>query len=283
MKRLLREPLVHFLAIGLLLFVLFGLVNDDQAVRADRIDISEADVAQLVAIFSKQWQREPDPQELQALIDGRIREEVLYREALAMGMDKDDTIVRRRLAQKVEFLMGDVSGVTEPDDATLGAYLEANAERYREPPRLSFSHVYFSTDRRGERAQSDAEALLKRLQASSPRVTQAPDEGDTFMLPRVYVDRRTDEIARDFGSDFATGISSLEPKQWHGPLPSAYGLHLVYVGSREASRLPPLEQVRTRVANDWLVEQRQAADERIYEQLRARYQISVLGEPASQL
>ena len=283
MKRLLREPLVQFLAIGMLLFVVFGLVNDDRSDRGNRLDLTAADIAQLVAIFSKQWQRQPNAQELQALVDGRIREEVLYREALAMGLDKEDTIVRRRLAQKVEFLMGDASGVTEPDDATLRPYFEANAERYREPPRLSFSHVYFSTDKRGEQALADAERLLERLRAASPRVTQAPDEGDPFMLPRVYVDKRTDEIARDFGRDFATRISSLEPKQWYGPLPSAYGLHLVYVGSREESRLPPLEQVRTRVANDWLVEQRQAADERIYQQLRARYQISVLGKPTSQL
>ena len=106
-KTAFREPLVHFLAIGILLFVVFGLVNDDQSARGDRIEITRADLDQFVAIFSKQWQRQPSPQELQGLIDARIREEVLYREALAMGLDKDDTIVRRRLAQKVEFLMGD--------------------------------------------------------------------------------------------------------------------------------------------------------------------------------
>lgn len=279
MKRLLREPLVHFLAIGLLLFVVYGLVNDDQSDRGNRIDITEADIAQLVAIFSKQWQRQPTEKELQALVDGRIREEVLYREALAMGLDQEDTIVRRRLAQKVEFLMGDVSGVGEPDDETLRPYYEANAERYREPPRLSFSHVYFSTDRRGEQAQADAERLLERLRAASPRVTQAPDEGDPFMLPRVYVDKRTDEIARDFGSAFSQQLIELEPKQWHGPVSSAYGIHLVYLGSREDASQPPLERVRARVANDWLVEQRRIADERLYARLRSRYEISLDGQP----
>ncbi|MGD2140072.1 MAG: hypothetical protein PVH25_06750, partial [Burkholderiales bacterium] len=120
--RLLREPLVHFLAIGVLLFVLYALVNDDAPRRADRIEITGADVEQLALIFQKQWQRPPDSQELQGLIDARLREEVLYREALAMGLDENDTIVRRRLAQKVEFLMGDSGGVTEPDDETLQAY-----------------------------------------------------------------------------------------------------------------------------------------------------------------
>jgi len=274
-SRILREPLVHFLAIGLLLFVVFGLVNDDQPARGNRIEITTADIDQLVAIFGKQWQRQPSPQELQHLIESRIREEVLYREALAMGLDKDDTIVRRRLAQKVEFLMGDVSGVTEPDDATLQKYFETNAQRYREPPRLSFSHVYFSTDRRGEQATADAEVLLERLRAANPRVTQAPDEGDPFMLPRVYIDKRTDEIARDFGGDFPEQLTGLEPKQWYGPIASPFGLHLVYIGSREDASLPPLEEVRSRVVNDWLVEQRRLADERIYERLRSRYEISV--------
>jgi peptidyl-prolyl cis-trans isomerase C len=280
MKRLLHEPLVHFLAIGALLFVVFGLVNDDWSDRGNRIDIAPADIAQLVAIFSKQWQRQPNAQELQALVDGRIREEVLYREALAMGLDKEDTIVRRRLAQKVEFLMGDVSGVTEPDDATLRPYFEANAERYREPPRLSFSHVYFSTDKRGEQALADAERLRERLRAASPRVTQAPDEGDPFMLPRVYVDKRTDDIARDFGAAFSEQLAGLEPKQWHGPIASAYGAHLVHIGSREDASLPPLDRIRSRVANDWLVEQRRIADERLYARLRSRYEISVDGQPA---
>ena len=281
-NRVLREPLVHFLAIGLLLFLLFALVNDDQRNDGNRIDITDADVEQLVAIFRKQWQRPPNAQELQSLIDSRVREEVLYREGLAMGLDKDDTIVRRRLAQKVEFLIGDVSGVTEPDDATLQAYYDENAERYREPPRLSFSHIYFNTDRRGEQAATDARALLERLRAASPRVTQAPDEGDPFMLPRVYVDKRTDEIARDFGRAFSQEITGLETKQWHGPVASAYGLHLVYIASREEASQPPLEQVRSRVANDWLVDQRRLADERIYERLRSRYEISIVGQQSQE-
>lgn len=281
-NRVLREPLVHFLAIGLLLFLLFALVNDDQRNDGNRIDVTDADVEQLVAIFRKQWQRPPNAQELQSLIDSRVREEVLYREGLAMGLDKDDTIVRRRLAQKVEFLMGDVSGVTEPDDATLQAYYDENAERYREPPRLSFSHIYFNTDRRGEQAATDAQALLERLHAASPRVTQAPEEGDPFMLPRVYVDKRTDEIARDFGRAFSQEITGLETKQWHGPVASAYGLHLVYIASREEASQPSLDQVRSRVANDWLVDQRRLADERIYERLRSRYEISIVGQQSQE-
>ena len=276
-SRVWREPLVHFLAIGLLLFVLFALVGEDWRDTGNRIEIGDADIDQLVLIFRKQWQRDPEPQELQSLIDARIREEVLYREALALGLDKDDTIVRRRLAQKVEFLMNDAVAESEPDDTALQAYYDDNADRYREPPRLSFSHIYFSTDRRGERAATDAATLLTRLGATSLPAEQVFEEGDAFMLPRVYVDKRTDQIARDFGRAFAREINRLEPKRWQGPVASAYGLHLVYVSSREEARLPPLEEIRSRLANDWLVEQRRAADERIYQRLRSRYEISVVG------
>lgn len=277
-KRVLREPLVHFLAIGALLFVLYGLFSDDRSAVGNRIEISIADVEQLVLIFRKQWQRSPDPMELKGLIDARVREEVLYREALAMGLDENDTIVRRRLAQKVEFLMGDAGGVTEPDDETLRAYYEKNAERYREPPRLSFSQVYFSTDRRGVQADNDARALLEWLRAANPPVTQAPEEGDPLMLPPTYRDRGTDEIARDFGPSFAQQLGELESGQWRGPITSGYGLHLVYVNSRVQARMPPLEQVRSRVVNDWKADQRQAADARIYEHVRSRYKVTLPAE-----
>ena len=277
-NRALREPLVHFLVIGVLLFVVFALVGEDRRAAGNRIEITDADIDQLVAIFRKQWQRPPDPQELQGLIDSRVREEILYREALAMGLDKDDTIVRRRLAQKVEFLMDDVSGVTEPDDVTLQAYYDKHAERYREPPRLSFTQIYFSTDRRGEQAAADANALLVRLRATRTGPGQLPDEGDPIMLPRVYVDARTDGIARDFGGAFAEEVSGLQVKQWQGPVVSGYGLHLVYIDSRKQARLPPLDQVRSRVTNDWRVDQRQAAEARIYERLRSRYEVIMPAE-----
>jgi len=277
-ERLLREPLVHFLAVGALLFVMYGLFSDDRSAASNRIEVTNADVEQLVLIFRKQWQRSPDPLELKRLIDARIREEVLYREALAMRLDENDTIVRRRLAQKVEFLMSDAGGVTEPDDVTLQAYYKKNAERYREPPRLSFSQIYFSTDRRGVQADNDARALLERLRAANPPVTQAPEEGDPLMLPRTYRDQGTDEIARDFGPSFAQQLGELESGQWRGPITSGYGVHLVYIYSREQARLPPLDQVRNRVVNDWQVDQRQAADARIYEHLRSRYEVTLPAE-----
>jgi len=174
--------------------------------------------------------------------------------------------------------MADAGGVADPNDETLEAYYRENAANYREPARLSFSHVYFNADRRGGKAEQDAENLLAKLRTARPPVTQAPDKGDPFMLPRVYVNRGTDEIARDFGPAFAQQIEELEAGQWQGPITSAYGVHLVYIDAREEPQLPPLEQVRSRVANDWHTQQRHAADARIYERLRSGYEIVIPGE-----
>lgn len=279
LSRIIKEPLSHFLLIGLLLFGLFAVVNRDAAGPGNRIEISRADIEQLQALFQRQWQRPPSPQELQALVDGRVREEVLYREAVALGLDRDDTIVRRRLAQKVEFLVADSAVPTEPDEATLKQYYEKNQERYREPARLSFVHVYFRPDKRGERAVPDAEAALKRLTHSKRPLARAPEEGDRFMLASEYADRGLDEITREFGQEFADALGKLPSGQWQGPVTSGYGLHLVYVRARVESRVPALAQVRERVVNDWLIDQRREANERVFERLRARYQVIIADVP----
>ncbi|KPK37255.1 MAG: hypothetical protein AMJ69_12100 [Gammaproteobacteria bacterium SG8_47] len=278
--RVIKEPLLHFLLIGLLLFGLFAALNKDSTGPANRIAITRADVEQLQALFQRQWQRPPTPQELQALIEGRIREEVLYREALALGLDRDDTIVRRRMAQKVEFLVADTAVPSQPGEAVLTAYLKENPERYREPARMSFTHVYFSRDKRAARAESDAEAVLKRLQATKGNTRNAPALGDRFMLAYDYANRGTDEVAREFGQAFADEVARFPVGKWSGPVASGYGIHLVYVSAREEAKVPPFEKIRERVAADWLTDQRKAANERAYERLRSRYEISVAPVPA---
>jgi len=277
--RVIKEPLLHFLLIGLALFGLFAVLNKDSAGPANRIEITRADIEQLQLLFQRQWHRPPTPDELQALVDGRIREEVFYREALALGLDRDDTIVRRRLAQKLDFLVADSAVPPQPDEAALAAYFENNRERYREPARLSFVHVYFSSDRRGARAAAEAEAVLKRLRATKGMSRNAPALGDRFMLGYDYAAKGTDELARDFGQAFADAIEKLPVGEWSGPVASGYGIHLVYVSAREEAHIPPLAKVRERVAADWLTDQRKAANERVYQRLRARYEITVADMP----
>jgi len=282
LDRIVREPLLHFLLIGLLLFGLFTLVNRNSTSPANRIEITRADIEQLQALYQRQWQRPPTPQELSGLIDGRIREEVLYREALALGLDRDDTIVRRRLAQKVEFLVADFDVPAQPEDTVLSAFLEANPDRYQEPGRVSLTHIYFSSDRRGVRAAAEAESLLKRLKTTRGIPKRAPELGDRFMLAYDFADQRTDELSRDFGQAFADALTRLPLRQWSGPVTSGYGQHLVYIRSRTDARMPRLSEVRERVATDWAAEQRRAADQRIYERLRARYDITIADAPILQ-
>lgn len=279
LHRLIREPLLHFLLVGLSLFGLFAALNKDSALPTNRIEISRADIEQLHLLFQRQWQRLPTPQELRALIDGRIREEVLYREALALGLDRDDTIVRRRMAQKVEFLVADTAVPAQPEEAALAAYFDSNRERYREPARLSFTHVYFSPDQRGARATSDAQIVLKSLQASKTNPGSAAGRGDRFMLAYDYVDKGTDELARDFGQVFADALERLPVGRWSGPVTSGYGTHLVYVSAREDVRIPLLSQVRERVVADWLADQRKVANDKVFQRLRSRYEISIAELP----
>lgn len=271
----LREPLLHFVLIGALLFGLFALTNKVTTRGESVIKITQADIGQLQLLFQRQWQRPPTPEELQTLVDGLIREEVLYREALALGLDRNDTIVRRRMAQKIEFLVGDTAVPAEPDNAALTAYYKKNKERYREPARLTFRHIYFSTDQRGARAEKDAEDTLKRLRASKQATQRTAESGDRFMLADRYAQKGTDELAREFGGTFAEEIAKAPVGRWYGPITSGYGLHLVYVSARNEARIAPLADVRGRVAADWLIDQRQEANERVFERLRSRYEIVV--------
>lgn len=271
-----REPLVHFLAIGAFLFAIYLWLNDpNQSSTSARIEVSANDIELLQARWMKQWQRPPTERELEVLTEAHIREEVLYREALALGLDNDDTIVRRRMAQKMEFLVADVAVPTEPDEAELRAYFKANQERYREPVKLSFTHIYFNPDRRGSGTQTDAEAELDRLQAAKQPPRRAGDLGDRFMLAHEYVKKGAPEIARDFGATFAQRLVELEPGAWQGPVASGYGLHLVYISDRAESRLPDFATVRERVKNDFLIDKRRQVNELAYRRLRERYEIVI--------
>ena len=271
-----REPLVHFLAIGAFLFVAYLWLNDPYATSSStRIEVSANDIDLLRTRWMKQWQRPPTQPELESLIEAHIREEVFYREALALGLDKDDTIVRRRMAQKVEFLVADLAVPTEPDEAELRAYFQENQERYRQPVSLSFTHIYFNPDRRGSSIHRDAQAELHRLQAAKESPERTRERGDRFMLAHEYVEKSAPEIARDFGQAFEKRLVELEPETWRGPVASGYGLHLVYISDRTESRLPEFAAVREKVENDFLIDRRREVNELAYQRLRERYEIVV--------
>ena len=227
-------------------------------------------------IFQKQWNRNPTQQELDGLVRAHLKEEILYREALALGLEKDDTIVRRRLAQKMEFLITDVIVPAEVEDKALMAFYQKHAERYTRAARISFRHIYFNPDRRGERLLDEANATLTTLQATNVGVDTPDQYGDRFMLQQQYSQQSLDQIARMFGVDFADKLVEITPGSWQGPIKSGYGLHLVYIQQREAANIYPFAEVRERVKNDYLFELRQARNEEMLEKLKTRYEITIV-------
>ncbi len=272
--KLLREPLVHFLLLGAGLFLLFNIVGDSDDTSTERIVVSSGRVAQLTEIFTRTWQRPPTEQELEGLIEDHIREEVYYREAMAMGLDRDDTIVRRRMRQKLEFVTDDLVAAIPPTDEQLETYFSEHPDDFRVPSRVSFQQIYFSTDRRGEQATSDAKALLVRLGASNSGVDPA-GHGDSLMLPSDFDNIFEGDVVRHFGTEFAKALADVPVGHWSGPVASAYGLHLVLIRERQPGVLPALEKVRDRVEREWEAARRKEATEAFYQGLRGRYEVSV--------
>lgn len=269
-KRLVREPLVHFGVLGALLFVLYDGVAGREP-SPDRIVVDAARVEQLALGFTRVWQRPPTRSELEGLIEDFVREEVYYREALAMGLDRDDTIVRRRMRQKLEFLSEDLLAVDAPADADLDAWLAAHAADYRLEPRAALRQVYLSRERHGVETAATAERLLDRLRAGADPM----ELGDASLLPASLPLSPQREIARHFGDAFASEVMSLDVGRWVGPVESAFGLHLVLVEEREPGRDPRLEEVRAAVERDWSAARRKEANAAFYEALRERYEVSV--------
>lgn len=276
MNRVFREPLLHFALLGTVIFGINVLFSDSTTETKPQIEITAADIEHLRTLWQRTWQRPPTPEELRGAIDARVREEILYREALAMGLDKDDTVVRRRLVQKLEFLSEDVVTLAEPSTAALEHYFKEHVERYREPARLSFAQVYFSTDRHGLQAEAMAsEALLALTAGAGSPVEAGQGLGDRFLLDYAYGDESMQDISRKFGRDFADAIAQLPPGQWHGPILSGYGLHLVYIEDRTPGRTPALAEVRDVVLRDYEQAKREEAAQAFYDRLKQRYRIAI--------
>jgi hypothetical protein len=275
MGRLVREPLVHFALLAGFLFVVLPEPEAVEHVPDDhRIVISAAEVERLAGAWTQRLQRPPSKSELAGIVREAIREQVLYREAMALGLDRDDVVIRRHLRQKYEFVTQDLAYDTEPDEATLRAQYDAHPDRYAESARVSFTHILFSTDRRGAAAEDDAVQALADLQAATG--PQAADLlGDATSLPSDVETRDAVEVEAMFGPDFATALLRQEVGRWSGPIASGYGVHLVWVSERISGGRLAFEAVRQRVKDDWVYEQRVAANEAIFQKLLDRYEVVV--------
>jgi hypothetical protein len=279
-----RSPLLHFLLIGAVIYLLYGVSDRETAsVSPDTITVTAGDIGWMEDSWQKRWNRPPTPQERKGLIDQYVRETVLYREALAMGLEKDDVIIRRRLAQKLEFLFQDLADAVPPDEPELRAYFETNRDRYQDPELLTFTHVFLDPDRRGEQTLADAEAMLAELRAQDDPTRDAADLGDLFMLQSYYPQRPELEISKLFGWEFARSVFELEPGQWHGPVLSGYGVHLVYVHDRLQAPPPSFDAVVERVTEDWQTDRRQAFNDEFVENLMGRYEVTIEDDPSNEV
>ena len=269
-----REPLFHFLLLGAGLFFLSSLVNKPEGELEKQIVVTPGKVEQLITGFSRIWQRPPTQQELEGLIQDFIKEEVWYREGQTLGLDRDDTVIRRRLRQKMEFLAEDFGETADPTEEELQIYLNQHAGRFGIGAKISFTQVYLNTDRRGGETEDDAEELRLQLSADPGHIRNS-EIGDPFPLPRDFTLLTQNQVANLFGKDFSAQLFKLEPDVWAGPVPSGYGLHLVLVRERVEGRAPALAEVREAIKREWLAMNRQKAKERFYEHLRNQYTVTV--------
>jgi hypothetical protein len=274
LRKLIREPLFHFVLLGAVIFLLAGRVRSGSVGSGDKIVVTQSQIESIVVGFSRTWMRPPSQEELQGLVNDYVREEVLYREAKAMGMDQDDIIVRRRMRQKFEFLAEDQAARTgPPTDQELESYLRQHADKYSEEPNFSFDHIFFSREMRGASADAEANAMLARL--SRKGTIDIAKLGDAFLLPSRFEKTSAGETARLFGGKFAEDLTKAPLGTWAGPIESSYGIHLVRVNARIPEGAPPLARVREAVLRDLLNDRRKQELDTQYEKLRARYTVVV--------
>lgn len=280
MKRLLREPLFQFMMAGVALFAGYSYLQRDRGGDASSTEIRLTldDLAQLEILFESKWRRPPTAEEFDRLVEDRVREDILYREALALGLDKDDTIVKRRMAQKMQFLAEDMAAAREPTGEELRSWFREHSDEFALPARVSFRHLYFSIDRRGGQAREDAAKALTRLAGQPQGSELAASLADPFMLQDYYADSTPREIAREFGPEFAQAVGKLAPGSWQGPVESGFGWHLVFVGSEIPGRIPAFEEIETDVKTAWLGDQKAEAWRKAYAEMRGKYTV-LLPEP----
>jgi hypothetical protein len=269
------RTLAHLLGFGLLLALILGLVRGTPQAgdTTDRVTLTEADVKQVHARHMRTWNRPPTAEELRKAMEQYVREEILYREALARDLDRNDPTVRLAMVRKVMMLGTARAEAIEPSDKELQAYFSLRKERYRIPAVVDLMQVFVNTDKRGDKARGDAEQLLTELRDRDPNANELEPYGDSIMLDSAQSDMSEDDLDRTFGKGFSKAIVVLEPGQWAGPIESGYGLHLVKVLKRQDATIPNWTDVRHKLITDMQFEARKAAEDQLYAEIAPRYQI----------
>jgi PPIC-type PPIASE domain len=266
MTRLLREPLLHFLLVGAVLFGVYGWLHAGLQNSPTEVVVSRGQVQSLQLQFERVWQRPATRTELQGLIDGWVKEEIFYREGIAMALDRDDPVVRRRVGQKLEFIL-DSAAPASPTDAELQSWLDAHPGDYQSEPTYSLRQVFFNPTRHGDALGADIAAARRALESGKAI------EGDTTLLPHEMHVARATEVARVFGNEFVEGLGTTAIGGWHGPMRSEFGVHLVELTERRDGGRAALNDVRAQVERDLLHARTEDAKAAVYERLRANYSV----------
>ena len=281
MKHILREPLVHFLLLGAALFGFYAAVNKNKATSQEDIVVSAGQIEHMVTTFARTWQRPPTTEEVKGLIDQYVREEMLSREAIKLGLEQNDTVIRRRLQQKMEFIAEDLAAA-EPTDADLAGYLAKHPDAFRQDQQLTFRHIYLNPEKHGEQLDAVANKLLADLKSKDAQAGIST-LGDPTLLDPAFRDEPQRRVEATFGSAFAGRLATLPVGEWSGPVISEFGTHLVFVEQRREGRVPMLDEVRPQVRREWDNTRRMEANRKFLEELLKQYEVRIdwpKGEPA---
>ena len=274
--KLLRDPLTHFVLAATLIFVAYSVWQNRSDKADSTIFVTTGELERLAALYTSEAGALPSETDMAAMVSDLVRDEALSREARRLGLDRDDTIITRRLAQKMSFVVSDLAEDPEPTRDEMLDWHATHTERFTTPATLTFSHIYFSPDVRGDGTETDAADTLAQLNASS--ATALDNLGDPFMLQRQYGDVPLREVARQFGGEFANELSELSVSdEWQGPLPSAFGLHLVKLESSTPASVIPFDDIVDQVRKDWLENSRRIANEQAVRDIIARYTVEIEG------
>jgi hypothetical protein len=272
--KILREPLLHFILLGAAIFVVYGFAARHRTDKPGEIVVTQGTLENIITGFTRTWQRPPTEEELRGQVRDYIREEAAYREALAMGLDRDDTIVRRRLRQKLEFLSDDLATRVEPSDDDLQIFLQLHPALFQSEPLFSFRQVYLNPQQHAANLSADEARLLAALQRTGPDADLS-SLGDPFLLPPSSQNISLAEVKQAFGDQFASALVALPANRWQGPVTSGYGAHFVFLFERTVPSLPALAGIRDQVRREWFNTKRNEATEKFYQALLKRYTVKI--------
>ena len=269
MRKLLREPLVHFLLLGLALFLIHGLVSSKEN-EGETIIIDDYDVNNIIASWEMQWKRLPTDDELKNLIQQNIKQEIFYQEALKMNLDHNDEIIKRRLSQKMQFLSSDIASMNEPNEEEINSFYKDNLANYMSPNEYEMYQLIYSPDYHTN-PKLKAEQNLTEISGTNPEM--AKNSGDKMPFPFYFESVNDHELNRQLGSNFTQSLENLETDQWTGPIKSGFGYHLVYLVERKETSPIPLQEVKNEVIRDFEYENQRKMDEMIFDEFRKNYSI----------